>query len=271
MIVASAFWTTLAMGCAGGAVALLWPAASAASAGPRAATGRGPGSARPRAPVVAAVVATLALAALLAPRQAVLAAILLGAGLFGTVLVRRRRAARTAEQTSARLLETCEQLTGELVAGRPPGAALEQCALHWPVLAPVAEAFRVGADVPEAWREASCRPGAADLRLVAAAWQVSHRTGSGLASALEQVTADLRARRVTRRVVAGELASARATARLVAGLPVLVLTFGAGAGGDPWTFLLTHPVGLVCLGLGLAFGLCGLAWIEALARQVDRS
>lgn len=212
----------------------------------------------------------LAVAAAVSPRQVVLLLILAVAGWCGLVLVRRRRAAHEAEQTSARLLEACEQLTGELVSGQPPGAALEHCAGEWPLVAPVAEAFRVGADVPGAWREVAQRPGADDLRLVAAAWQVSHRTGAGLASALEHVTADLRAQRATRRVVAGELASARATARLVAVLPVLALTFGGGAGGDPWGFLLGHRVGLACLALGLAFALTGLAWIEALARQVER-
>lgn len=220
---------------------------------------------------VALVAGSLASVTLvLPPRQVVLLVILAATGWAAAVLIRRRRAARAAEQTSARLLEACEQLSGELVAGRPPGAALDHGAGEWSLLAPVAEAFRVGADVPGAWREAAQQPGAGDLRLVAAAWQVSHRTGAGLASALEHLTSDLRAQRVTRRVVAGELASARATARLVAVLPVLVLTFGAGAGGDPWGFLLGHPVGLACLALGLAFALSGLAWIEALARQVER-
>ncbi|WP_323794220.1 type II secretion system F family protein [Nocardioides sp.] len=267
-----AAWAVVAVSCAGGAVVLMAPAVAQR---PRAPSGREEAAARGgpamRALVGVGAVAVVAVAGLVAPRQVALAAIVVVAGLVGWVLVRRRRQLRSAERTSARLLEACEQLTGELVAGRPPGVALEQCAAHWHPVAPVAEAFRVGADVPGAWREVARRPGAADLRLVAAAWQVSHRTGAGLASALEQVTADLRAQRATRRVVAGELASARATARLVAVLPLLALTFGAGAGGDPWTFLLTHPIGLACLGLGLAFGLGGLAWIEALARQVDRS
>lgn len=178
------------------------------------------------------------------------------------IVARRRRAA--ADQ--AAVLEVCDLLAADLAAGRPPEAALAAGAERWPPLLPVVEAMRLGSDVPEAMRRlAAERRGAADLRWVAGAWQVAQHSGHGLAAALERTAAGLRARRRTRRLVDSELASARSTARLVACLPVAVLLMGSGAGSDPWSFLLTTPVGWACGVVGLALVGLGLWWIERLA------
>lgn len=200
---------------------------------------------------------------------------LIGIGTFvaagSAALVRRRRAAASARQEADRILETCDLLAGELAAGQPPGSALVRAAQAWPPLLPAAVGFDLGRPVPAELRRLADRSGASDLRLVAAAWEVSQRTGDGLADALRRCAASLRARRATRRVVEGELASARATARLVAGLPLLTWVMGTGAGGSPVWFLVGDPVGVACLAGGVGFGLLGLWWIEALAEGVESS
>ncbi len=190
----------------------------------------------------------------------------------GVLLVRRRRHRLAARRRAGQLLEACGVLSAELTSGQPPGAALRRAQRCWPGLAPVLRSHDLGADVPDAWRSLAREAGAQDALLVAAAWQVSHRSGVGLGEALGRVAAGLRASGATRRVVESELASARATARLLAALPALALLVGGGAvpGSSPWAFLLGTPVGLACLGAGLGLGFAGLWWIESIADDVER-
>ena len=184
----------------------------------------------------------------------------------GWRLWRRRSDGRQAEQAAESLAQVCDLVAAELAAGVPPQTALDEAAAAWAVVAPVAEAARLGGDVPAALREAADMPGAGGLRLLAGAWAVSQRSGAGLSGATARVAAAIRREQATRRLVAAELASARATARLVAGLPLLALLMGSGAGGDPWAFLLETPGGWACLTAGSAAGLAGLWWIEQIAR-----
>jgi tight adherence protein B len=228
---------------------------------------------RPRAVVVtlAAAVAAVGVGALLgAPEPAFLAMVLAGGAAGAHRLWRQRVRAAVAEQTRERVLECCDLLAAELAAGQPADAALDQAADAWPAIGPVAQCQAYGGDVPAALRRTAMDPGAEGMALVAAAWHVSHRTGHGLADALRRVAQALRDARATDRVVRGELASARATARLVAALPLVALAMGAGSGGDPLSFLLGTPIGLACLAGGLGLGLAGLAWIERLASEGAR-
>ena len=194
--------------------------------------------------------------------------LLAGSALGLRTLWSRRRRRRQVEAGQDRVAQFCQLLGAELAAGQPPGVALERASLEWPDLQPVGHASRLGGDVPDALRLAAGTPGQGDLVLVAAAWQVAHRSGTGLTTALQRVSAGLRATGATRRLVQAELASARATARLLAALPVLALLTGRGIGGDPLTFLLGSGWGWSCLAAGLALGFAGLWWIEAIADSV---
>ncbi len=212
-----------------------------------------------------------AVVVLLDGTRLMLAVVGLGASTAAVVLVRRARAARAAVARQAVVVDLCEALVGELRAGQPLVASLERCLDLWPGFEPVVAAGRLGADVPGALRRVARTPGAEGLAEIASAWQVSQRSGAGLAAALAQVALTARERQGTRRVVQGELASAQATARLVAVLPVASLAMSAGIGGDPWHFLLATPVGVACLGLGLLFAFVGLWWIDRIAATVLRS
>ena len=192
----------------------------------------------------------------------------LAAAMAAGRLARSSRRRKNAGRREERVLEVCETLVGELRAGQPPATALGRCVEVWPDFEPVVTAARLGADVPEAFRRLAERPGAAGLRHVAGAWQVSRESGAGLALALAQVATSARESASTRRLVASELASAQATARLVAGLPLVALVMGSGVGGDPWRFLLTTPPGLTCLASGLALAFVGLTWIDRIASTV---
>jgi len=199
-----------------------------------------------------------------------LTAAALAVALGARALGRRRRDRAEAAVAAGRVLETCELMASELAAGHPPDAALQRAAAEWPVLGPAAKAADLGSDLPAALVELARTPGAEDLRLVAAAWSVAHRTGGGLAAALDRVAEAIRGRRATRRVVESELASARATARLVAVLPLVMLLVGSGEGSGAFGFLLGHPAGMACLAVGLGLGFAGLWWIERIADEVTR-
>jgi len=220
------------------------------------------------ATVVAAGLAVLVIG--FPARRIVLAVIVLASAGDLARRIRRRRRRAAAESRSALLLETCESLAVDLRAGLPPVRALDAAAGDWPEFAAVARAARLGSDVPEAMRALGSLPGARQVRVLAAAWQVAHRSGAGLAPALELAGTTLREERVTAGVVASELASARSTASILAVLPVVVLAIGSGAGGDPFGFLTGTTPGLFCLASGLLLAHLGLAWLDAIADGVGR-
>jgi tight adherence protein B len=213
-------------------------------------------------------VSVLVLGSWLSTERFVLAALLAAVGLGVGRLAQRRRASRAAERRSDQVLAVCEAMASDLAVGQPPLLSLDRAAAEWPELAPVAVAGHMGADVPTVLRELSARPGARQLRTLAATWQVAHETGSGLAEAIGQAADAIRSDRRTVRLVAAELAAAHATARMLAVLPLGVLLLGSGIGGDPVGFLTGSTAGLACLALGLGLSFAGLTWLDRIADRV---
>ncbi|SDS70384.1 tight adherence protein B [Nocardioides scoriae] len=232
-------------------------------------TGGAGGVPRPLQAVAVALAVPLAWA-WLEPRHLVLALMATAVTLGVVRGARRRRRARAADLRRDRVLEACESMAADLTAGQPPVRALRAAVEEWSELAPVLTAGLMDADVPQALRRVGGLPGAADLRTLAAAWQVAHETGAPLAPSVSRAADAARARRRTSRLVASELAAAHATARTLAVLPGLVMLMAVGIGADPIGFLTGTTGGLVCLGLGLTLSWLGLWWLERIADGVLR-
>lgn len=195
-----------------------------------------------------------------------------GAAVAGvlTVVARRALAARAsaagraAERRGA--AEALAVLAGELRAGRTPEDALDRASRvavgpTRQALAGAAAAARVGGVPHEVLRRAADASAVASLlRGLAACWQVCQGTGSSLASAVDRLEDALREEAVRRDVVESELAGPRATAALLAVLPVVGTLMAAGLGAHPVHVLLHTTVGVACLAVGLALDLLGLWW-----------
>lgn len=198
-------------------------------------------------------------------------------GLGAAVVARRWWAGRVRAWAAAReratAVEACGVLAGELRAGRRPDEALAAAAQV--ATGPSGAALRAGAaaaglggDVPAALATGVAGSAVPQvLRALAACWTVCAATGSGLAAAVERLAEGLRAEQAQRRALAAELAGPRATAGLLAGLPLVGLLLAAALGADPLQVLLHTPLGLVCLVTGLGLDLLGVWWTSRLAAR----
>lgn len=198
------------------------------------------------------------------------AAGLLTAG--GLVLARRvardRRVAADLRAERARALDALSLLAAELRSGRAAADALAVAAdvavgsTRRGVAAAAATA-RLGGDVAAALSvEGSAVPEV--LRALAACWEVCSAAGSGLAAGVERLEEGLRAAEAQRRAVEAELAGPRATAGLLAVLPLAGVGLAAALGAHPVHVLLHTPLGLACLTGGLLLDGSGLLWTRRL-------
>ncbi|MEU1118750.1 MULTISPECIES: type II secretion system F family protein [unclassified Streptomyces] len=210
------------------------------------------------------------------PAASVVPLVVGAAGVPVAARVRRAREARKErERRGDAVIALCGELAGEVRAGRQPGEAL-RLALEKGDAGGVGEArsavvaaARFGGDVPGALREAARVPGAEGLLGLAACWRVAVDSGAGLAAGLERLEGALRAERDQRADLRAQLAGARSTAVMLAGLPVLGLLMGGALGAEPLRVLFHTGPGLVCLAVGGALEAAGAWWALRIVRGAE--
>ncbi|MFG3553692.1 type II secretion system F family protein [Micromonospora sp. NPDC047557] len=168
---------------------------------------------------------------------------------YGTLAVRallRWRASRHADLVRRRGLDLLCGLAADLRAGLPVPPTLEIAAVQ-------------GSGGADRLRE-----------LTAAAVRLADRTGAPLAELVERIEADARATDRGLAAAAAQAAGARATAWLLAALPVGGIGLGYGIGVDPLAVLLHSTVGGVCAVIAVALQIVGLFWAERLGATPGR-
>jgi tight adherence protein B len=200
-----------------------------------------------RAAVACAALAAGCLAALAGGPVAAVAGALYGG--LAVAAACGRWAARAADEAGTAALDAIGALAGDLRAGLAPAAALD-AALPALSLSTVDAVRRLAQRV-------SC------------AFEVAEATGAPLADLLDRLESDARGLHLARTTAAAAAAGTRATAWLLAALPVAGLGLGYGMGADPVRILLHTAVGAGCAVLAMGLQVAGLFWSAALARTIS--
>lgn len=202
-------------------------------------------------------------------RLAVIAAGSAGVAWVARQIYQMGRTRRERRARQRRVVALCDALSAELRGGLPMTTAVQRCCGDDAELSSVVRAAALGGDVAGAFRGCARLPGADGLRAVAAAWDIAGTTGSALSSVLDRMASGLRDDDEARSEVDAALGPPRATARMLALLPVFGLGLGASIGAHPVGFLLGSAAGLTCLSGGAALALLGMWWVERLAATAE--
>jgi tight adherence protein B len=101
---------------------------------------------------------------------------------------------------------------------------------------------------------------------IAAAWRVATEVGAPLAEGLRAVALALRDADECRDEVRVALAEPASTARLMSWLPLVAVLLGIALGFDTIGVLLTTPVGIACLVIGVLLMVAAHRWTRRLVR-----
>lgn len=224
-----------------------------------------------RGPGIAAAVVLVTVAATMFP-----ATTTLSAGIATATVVHRRRTAahrrRVSEEASV-LIGALEVLVGELRIGAHPVAAFDTAARESAgpvaeVLSGVASRARLGADVVSGLTAAASASRLhAEWSRMAVSWRLAAEHGIPIGAVMRGVQLDVVERQRFRRRVHSALAGARASAGILAALPVAGLALGQAIGADPVPFLIRGQLGGWCLLGGALLLAAGLLWADLIIER----
>jgi tight adherence protein B len=195
----------------------------------------------------------------------------------GRALSARSQHRRQVAAASVAIVDMCRAIAAELRAGHAAGTAFLAGRPALPAaaqraLGPSFDAARRGAqgELADALLGAAGRPGLAGLRRLSVCWRVAAGTGGALAPALDRVAEALQDDLDLIRDLGIALAAPRATASVLATLPVVGLLLGTVVGAHPLAFLFGSPAGVACLAMAGGFDAAGLMWGRRIAGSVAR-
>lgn len=192
---------------------------------------------------------------------------------IGVALVLRRRRRRRGERQRRRdtdaLLAGLSVMIAELSVGAPPvhacSVAARELAASGGETSGVATYFSaMTARAELGGRISVADEGSIEENRVAVAWQIADRHGLPLVDLLTSVRTDLLARRQFAERTRASLAGPRATAAVLAGLPLLGVLLGQLMGADPLAVLLGTGWGGALLVIGTTLAAGGLVWSETI-------
>ena len=225
----------------------------------------------PRAAGYVAVFAFAAGAVFLTPTTVVALGIL---GATTALRYRRRRRSGRGMDESRELQTAIDVLVGELRVGAHPAEAFAVAAgeTAGPVsdsCRAVAARARLGADVSAGLRnvaETSALPAQWDR--LAVCWQLAADHGLAMSTLMQAAQRDVAERQRFSGHVRSAMAGARATAAILASLPVLSVLLGQLIGARPVAFLLGGRAGGWLLVVGLTLVCGGLLWSDRITDRV---
>ncbi|MGO4956799.1 type II secretion system F family protein [Luteococcus sp. Sow4_B9] len=177
---------------------------------------------------------------------------------------------RRADRSAAEVAQGMRVLAAQLRIGAVPGQALQRAAEQTSAFERPAATLAIGGDPAAALRRAAEAPGHEAILGLARAWELCERTGAPIAELAARAGEQAREERASSELVEAELAGPRATARLLALLPLVGIGLGRVVGADPVGFLLGQLPGQVCLMAGVVLACAGVWWTELMAVSARR-